>query len=447
LIARSRSSRTRGIFAACGAAGLSIALLAGVGSPANPAAAGIKGGGGGGGPCVEEFGLTGTTQTFQVPRGVDEITVDAFGAQGGDFADRGLEGLGAAVLGTTLPVSRGDEVEIVVGGRGADVGSAGPGGTGGFGGGGDGGSADTHAGAGGGGASTVLINGTPRVIAAGGGGASHGSNVQSADPTGGSGGDGGRNGEDGIGSTEDGNIDGFGRGATTTAGGAGGDLSGGGSGAGTAGSEGQGGTGGVAHSANGGDAGGGGGGGLFGGGGGGGGTLGDTASGSGGGGGSSLGRPGSTFQTGVREGDGRVTVTYPRIGCNPKLKLKKRTGKGEVRPGEVVPYRITVRNIGGAAARNVRVCDKLPSGLKLMRAPRGDRAGNRKVCWEVGALGSGQKRTLRVVAQVKTSMGDGSLTNRATAGGSNTNRTKSKEKVRVETAQDPCALGRIVARC
>jgi len=139
------------------------------------------------------------------------------------------------------------------------------------------------------------------------------------------------------------------------------------------------------------------------------------------------------------------TICAPPKG-KPKLVLKKQTGKGTVRPGEVVPYKITVRNKGESVAKRVKVCDTLPSGLELLKA-RGAKSSDRKACWTLKRLGAGKKKTLKVVAQVKTSAGEGSLTNRATAKGENTKRTKAKEKVKVETAQDPCAVGRIAARC
>jgi hypothetical protein len=112
-----------------------------------------------------DFGYTGGQQTFVVPAGVTSVTIEAWGAQGGD----GTGGLGGYSTGT-LSVSPGQTLFIYVGGQGATNQS------GGFNGGGTGG-VDTNPsgtnGSGGGGASDVRAGGNGlgnRVIIAGGGG-------------------------------------------------------------------------------------------------------------------------------------------------------------------------------------------------------------------------------------------------------------------------------------
>ena len=209
------------------------------------------------GPAITyEFPETFTApgeHSFTVPAGVSRVTVDAVGGAGGLVgADCGNKsgGRGASVT-SSLQVSPGERLEVVVGGRGGDgcVGSRG--GSGGIGGGAAGGANNrgSSEGAGGGGASTVSSHsGVLLVVAGGGGGAA-------AEARGGDAGGSGAN----AGSAKGGE-------AGTSSGGGGG-----GAGCltddrGTTGSRGKGGAGGFGA-----DGGGGGGGGYFGGGGGGGG--------------------------------------------------------------------------------------------------------------------------------------------------------------------------------
>ena len=259
----------------------------------------------------QRFKYVGHRQTFEVPSGVTQLRIDAFGASGAGSAP----GSGGHVQ-ATIPVTSGTRLAIYVGG-------AGSGATGGYNGGGDAGEAGSCksclAGSGGGGASDVRADGdglSDRIMVAGGGGGT-GAYAWSGYGVGGNGG---------------GSIGGFGRrgsgygcgggpgkGGTQSAGGAGGvgnscyNGSGGHEGAsGTAGDGGAGGSG----ASYGGGTGGGGGGGYYGGGGGGSGGEGDSFSGGGGGGagGSSWVEHGASHvrsrQGALRGGNGIVTITW-----------------------------------------------------------------------------------------------------------------------------------------
>jgi hypothetical protein len=236
------------------------------------------------------FSFTGAADSFTVPAGVTQLTVEAFGAQGGaGVSTAGGEGGRTKAV---LAVTPGAVLQVNVGGHGGD-GSSVAGGTVGFNGGGAGGFATlagtSGAGGGGGGSSDVRAGGTTLadrvVVAAGGGGTGDVSGLNA-------GAGGGTNGGDATGATFP--FGGFG--ATQIAGGANGGAQGtGGAGSGTCimpiptvticf-------------------AGGGGGGGLFGGGGAG--ALGFNV---GGGGGSSS--PTTDTSSGVRTGDGLITITY-----------------------------------------------------------------------------------------------------------------------------------------
>lgn len=259
---------------------------------------------------------------YVVPAGICKVTVDAYGAQGG----RGLLGVDGGLGGratATLTVTPGQALTVVVGGQGGDgasptdPGLPGVGGPGGFNGGGDGGDASTGGGGafpaggggGGGGASDVRTGAAleERVVVAGGGGGSTGNGTRHESDAAGAGG-----GESGTppgppligGATAPG-------GGTQTTGGAGGTYDGSGGGGPFVSESGSSGTGGDGFDQEGSVyGGGGGGGGWYGGGGG---------AFSGGGGGSGFGPAGVSFQTGVRSGDGLVTITADAVAgaCVP----------------------------------------------------------------------------------------------------------------------------------
>jgi hypothetical protein len=308
------------------------------------------------------FSFTGGTQTFTVPDGVTQLTIDAFGAQGGSggtctidsdqvCGTPGAGGLGAHSTGT-VTVTPGETLTVVVGGHGADgqslaiegEGACAPaasfptGGAGGFGGGADGGDGGcpAAAGGGGGGGTMVLRGSTALLVAAGGGGGSGAGDSAGGPIDGAGGGNSGAAGADGVASDCPGAGGGAGAAATGGTGGAGGTgcteveipipaapsgqfgatqvCTGAGAdgidgSAGSAQTGGAGGDGGIDEDVMGGG-GGGGAGGLFGGGGGGGGganCMFIASVGGGGGGGSSLA---TTLVDGVRTGDGGLTITF-----------------------------------------------------------------------------------------------------------------------------------------
>ena len=122
--------------------------------------------------ATASFSYTGAAQTWTVPAGVTQVTLELRGAQGGGSYNCSSErqedgGLGGLTQGT-LTVTPGQVLNLYVGGQAPDVGNVTPA-PGGFNGGGDGG----QYGAGGGGATDVRVGGSAlanRVAVAGGGG-------------------------------------------------------------------------------------------------------------------------------------------------------------------------------------------------------------------------------------------------------------------------------------
>src|SRR5262249_33097556 len=139
-------------------------------------------------PTTVTFDFTGANQSFVVPAGVTSISVEGFGAQGGnggtcfglalvttqECGDGGTGGMGAHVT-STIAVTPGETLTVIVGGKGGDATDAqcetpGTPGQGGFDGGANGAVGGCPAGAGGGGGgSTRLFRGATAIFVAGGG--------------------------------------------------------------------------------------------------------------------------------------------------------------------------------------------------------------------------------------------------------------------------------------
>lgn len=257
----------------------------------------------------ETFEAVGDAQAYTVPAGVCGVTIDAFGAAGGNGAGSGPDSVAAGGSGghasASIPVTPGEILSVYVGGEGGG-GLNNGGAAGGFNGGGDGGAAP-NGGGGGGGASDVRQGGTDvahRVVVAGGGGG--GGAAPNFLPTIGVGGSGG-------GANGDAGVDG---GASVFGGGGGTQVGAGAAGTGTAGNGTDGALGSGGQGADAGPTtGGGGGGGYFGGGGGG--ADQNNFGGGGGGGGSGFGPAGVAFETGVHAGAGVVTIAPdPAVPCS-----------------------------------------------------------------------------------------------------------------------------------
>ena len=272
----------------------------------------VQGGAAGVPPGTQTFSYTGSIQNWTVPAGVTSLSFTAEGAQGGSgTAGYGVGGLGGRVQGS-LSVTPGQALSIYVGQMPLSN-------IGGFNGGGNG--ANNTYGRGGGGATDIRIGGVALanrvVVAAGGGGG--GTNCFSANQNNGGVG-GGATGGDGYQCNQQTNYVGFG--GTQTAGGI--NLGG----LGQTGSLGQGGNGGTTY-------GGGGGGGYYGGGGG---------SYGGGGGGSSYALAtlvsNIIVTSGVRTGNGELTISWSGAGC----------------PSLLVPVTITINPAPILSVNNSTIC-------------------------------------------------------------------------------------------
>jgi Glycine rich protein len=140
---------------------------------------------------TQTFTYTGAEQTFKVPGGVTSIGVVAIGGAGGDATDS-VGGAAAEVTGN-ITVTPGATLYVEVGGLGEDIGEGGAGGFngGGNGGGGGGGASDVRTAPG----STSLSVEDTRLIVAAGGGGGGGSGPSGTGANGGAAGEAGSNSE------------------------------------------------------------------------------------------------------------------------------------------------------------------------------------------------------------------------------------------------------------
>lgn len=105
------------------------------------------------------------------------------------------------------------------------------------------------------------------------------------------------------------------------------------------------------------------------------------------------------------------------IAVTPKLGIVKKADRKSVRPGGVLHYTIRVTNLSkDVAAREVKTCDRMPSGLALVASKPKATLSKGTPCWTAAKLAAGKSVVYRVTAKVLGSA-KGSLRNVATAAG------------------------------
>jgi uncharacterized repeat protein (TIGR01451 family) len=114
---------------------------------------------------------------------------------------------------------------------------------------------------------------------------------------------------------------------------------------------------------------------------------------------------------------------------NTTITLKKSASAAVVKPGGTVKFTIKWKNTGKKAAKNVVICDKLPSGLTFNSAP-GASFKSGKACWSRKSVAVGAELSFGVVAKVDADAGSRSFTNVATATASNAPSKTATAKVR-----------------
>ena len=110
--------------------------------------------------------------------------------------------------------------------------------------------------------------------------------------------------------------------------------------------------------------------------------------------------------------------TSPSTPGKPRLTLKKIGKPASVRAGGTIHYLLRVANVGKATAHDVKVCDTLPSGLTVTQTG-GGKLSNGVVCWSIGALARGGRKTLYLLVTVDLTQ-RGKVKNTAVATSSDT---------------------------
>jgi uncharacterized repeat protein (TIGR01451 family) len=100
----------------------------------------------------------------------------------------------------------------------------------------------------------------------------------------------------------------------------------------------------------------------------------------------------------------------------PDVVIDKTTKTRSAQPGDLIIYRISVRNRGDAAANRVRACDRAPRALRFVRATRRlQRGANGRRCLTVRQLEPGQRRTFRATFRLRAGVTADTVTNGASA--------------------------------
>jgi uncharacterized repeat protein (TIGR01451 family) len=92
--------------------------------------------------------------------------------------------------------------------------------------------------------------------------------------------------------------------------------------------------------------------------------------------------------------------------------IDKTTPTQFARPGDLITYRITVRNRGDAPVRGLRACDRAPRALRFVRSStRLRRAAGRRLCRTIPRLRPGQRKTFRATFRVRANVTADTVTN------------------------------------
>ena len=149
--------------------------------------------------------------------------------------------------------------------------------------------------------------------------------------------------------------------------------------------------------------------------------------------------PGPPVPSGLQPPESSRPSPRPeRRRLRPRLVLRKTATETRVRSGQVVTFRLRVRNVGRATARRVRACDRLPSGLVLVSA-RGASLDDGRACFTVRRLRPQRSRTFVVRTRAVRAERDRTICNVAarSAQGVGVRRASACVRVLAEKARRP----------
>jgi uncharacterized repeat protein (TIGR01451 family) len=169
----------------------------------------------------------------------------------------------------------------------------------------------------------------------------------------------------------------------------------------------------------------------------------------------------------VTTANGAGPAGCPADGGGPPddIDVDKTTQTRVAQPGDLITYRITVRNRGDAPVRGLRACDRAPRALRFVSArPRLLRAAQRRRCLTIRLLRPGQRKTFLATFRLRANVLAATVTNDASAEGSGTSPPspsppegagskprrrqldRDPARIRVRAAEGPCRPAAAVNR-
>lgn len=120
-------------------------------------------------------------------------------------------------------------------------------------------------------------------------------------------------------------------------------------------------------------------------------------------------------------GAGHVALDSEQVACPfhaapAELVIDKTPHTRVAHPGDLLTYRISVRNRGHAPVRGLRACDRAPHALRFVRStPRLRRAAGGRWCLTIRTLQPGARATLHATFQVRDDVTAQTVSNGASA--------------------------------
>jgi uncharacterized repeat protein (TIGR01451 family) len=137
-----------------------------------------------------------------------------------------------------------------------------------------------------------------------------------------------------------------------------------------------------------------------------------------------------------------VPATAPPVKGKAKLAITSTPSVKTVKPGDSVTYTIVVKNTGSAAAKDTVVCTTPAKGLTIGRVPSGATLRDGTLCWKVGALKAGGKKTVKVTLHATASAHGSAVPNVASVKATGVTSRSAKPKVAVKRAKPTVAANR-----
>jgi uncharacterized repeat protein (TIGR01451 family) len=116
--------------------------------------------------------------------------------------------------------------------------------------------------------------------------------------------------------------------------------------------------------------------------------------------------------------------------AKPILRLTQAINRTTIGAGRTATYTIRVRNPSKRGVRNVRVCDRLPSGLVYVSSTPTAKLTKSGYCWTTKTLWAGRSRTYRITVRALGGA-SGRKANRATASSAMANTDRATRTIRV----------------